>query len=63
MRKLFLDKPNPQGYTDRSLDDFNSFDAWDSGMTPGEGAEECIGNDELYCDALDDEDFGFDFHD
>lgn len=30
------------------LADFNSTDAWDDGMTPEEGADECLASDDLY---------------
>ena len=38
------------GLSHSDLADFNSFDAWDSDMTPAEGAEECMASDDLYCD-------------
>lgn len=41
------------GLSHRDLADFNSFDAWDSEMTPEEGAFECMSGDDIYADALD----------
>lgn len=31
--------------------DFNSYDAWDDGMTPAEGADECLSRDDTYADS------------
>jgi hypothetical protein len=45
------------GLTQQDLDDFNSYDAWDSEMTPEEGAFECMSGDDLYAGALDEFDF------
>ena len=45
------------GVSHADLSDFNSYDAWDSEMSPSEGAEECMASDDLYCDAIDDCDF------
>lgn len=33
------------GVSTADLADFCSYDAWDSGISPREGAEECIAND------------------
>lgn len=40
------------GLTHEDLADFNSYDAWDSEMTPEEGARECLASDDIYADAL-----------
>ena len=31
--------------------DFNSYDAWSDGMTPKEGADECIDCDDMYSES------------
>lgn len=43
------------GMSADDLADFNSYDAWDSEMTPDEGARECLESDDLCDDELIDE--------
>ena len=40
------------GFDHQDLEDFMSYDAWDEGMTPKEGAEECLMNDTTYAEAF-----------
>lgn len=39
------------GLGHEDLADFNSYDAWSDEMTPREGADECLANDDTYCDS------------
>lgn len=51
------------GMTHTDLSDFESFDSWDSGMTPEEGAEVCIAADDMFDGEDFDADDGDDYYD